>query len=288
MLQGTEINSSFHRPHRTTTYVRWAAETPAGFRFCVKLPREATHVARLHEPDTGRVRVDGHDLRDLTLESVRSQVSIVLQESVLFAMSVRDNIALGVDGDVSDEQVHDAARLAGAHEFVLALPHGYDTVDPFRIDPRLGDDADFQALVTAAHDRGLRVLLDGVFNHAGREFPPVARALAEGPGSASADWVRKLYDNDGLVTADYFEGHDTLVTLNHASPQVQQLVRDVMLHWLRRGIDGWRLDAAYAVPAEFWAAVLPAVRAEDGLVAVPPGGAGFEDDLAKRRLRRTS
>ena len=43
---------------------------------------------------------------------------------------------------------------------------------------------------------------------------------------------------------------------------MQEYVRDVMLHWLRRGIDGWRLDAAYAVPAKFWAAVLPAVREE--------------------------
>jgi cyclomaltodextrinase len=140
--------------------------------------------------------------------------------------------------------------------------HGYDTVDYFRIDPRLGDDADFDALVTACHDRGVRVLLDGVFNHAGRDFPPVAQALAEGPGSPAAEWVQQLYDTDGVVTADYFEGSDALVTLNHASPLVQDLVRDVLLHWLRRGIDGWRLDAAYAVPPEFWAAVLPAVRAE--------------------------
>jgi len=61
--------------------------------------------------------------------------------------------------------------------------HGYDTVDYFRIDPRLGDDSDFDALVAACRDRGVRLLLDGVFNHAGRGFPPVARALAEGPGS---------------------------------------------------------------------------------------------------------
>ncbi|RYJ05173.1 MAG: DUF3459 domain-containing protein [Actinomycetales bacterium] len=140
--------------------------------------------------------------------------------------------------------------------------HGYDTVDYLRIDPRLGDDADFDALVTACHERGVRVLLDGVFNHAGRGFAPVARALAEGPGSPDAEWVHQLYDTDGVITADYFEGHDTLVTLNHAAPKVQDFVRDVLLHWLRRGIDGWRLDAAYAVPPEFWATVLPAVRAE--------------------------
>jgi cyclomaltodextrinase / maltogenic alpha-amylase / neopullulanase len=108
----------------------------------------------------------------------------------------------------------------------------------------------------------VRLLLDGVFNHVGRDFPPVAKALAEGPGSAAADWVSRLYDTDGVITADYFEGHDNLITLNHGSAQVREYVRQVMLHWLRRGIDGWRLDAAYAVPAKFWAAVLPAVREE--------------------------
>ena len=142
--------------------------------------------------------------------------------------------------------------------------HGYDTTDYLQIDPRLGDDGDLDRLVRACHDRGIRVLLDGVFNHAGRKFPPVAQALAEGPGSPAADWVHRLYDHGGMVTADYFEGHDTLVTLNHASPRVREFIRDVMLHWLRRGIDGWRLDAAYAVPASFWAAVLPSVRQEFG------------------------
>jgi len=99
--------------------------------------------------------------------------------------------------------------------------HGYDTVDYFRIDPRLGDDADFDALVAACRERGVRLLLDGVFNHAGRDFPPVAQALREGPGSEAADWVSALYDNGGMITADYFEGHDTLVTINHRSPRVQ-------------------------------------------------------------------
>jgi glycosidase len=140
--------------------------------------------------------------------------------------------------------------------------HGYDTTDYFSIDPRLGDGDDFDRLVAACHRRGIRVLLDGVFNHAGRQFPPVAQALAEGPDSPAADWVSRLHTHEGVISADYFEGHDTLVTLNHRSPRVQQFVRDVMLHWLRRGIDGWRLDAAYAVPSSFWATVLPDVRAE--------------------------
>jgi hypothetical protein len=119
--------------------------------------------------------------------------------------------------------------------------HGYDTTDYFSIDHRLGDGDDFDRLVAACHRRGIRVLLDGVFNHAGQQFPPVAQALAEGPDSPSADWVSRLHTHAGVISADYFEGHDTLVTLNHRSPRVQQFVRDVMLHWLRRGIDagGW-------------------------------------------------
>ncbi|ORV18445.1 alpha-amylase family protein [Mycobacterium celatum] len=117
--------------------------------------------------------------------------------------------------------------------------HGYDTTDHYRIDPRLGDDADFDNLVAEAHRRGLRVLLDGVFNHVGPDFPRDRET-----------WFR-----------DYsFEGHGDLTTLNHDNPEVAEYVADVMTHWLGRGADGWRLDAAYAVPPKFWAAVLPRVR----------------------------
>ncbi|PRY29650.1 alpha-amylase family protein [Pseudosporangium ferrugineum] len=140
--------------------------------------------------------------------------------------------------------------------------HGYDTVDHFRIDPRLGGDDDFDALVGAAHERGLRVVLDGVFNHVGRGHPAFQDYLAHGDDSARARWFRvrgRGTDHPELVT---FEGHDALVTLNHAEPAVADYVADVMTHWLRRGADGWRLDAAYAVPPGFWAKVLPRVRAE--------------------------
>jgi ATP-binding cassette subfamily B protein len=85
-------------------------------------------LSRLRDPDEGRVLIDGHDICDLSLASVRSQVSIVLQESVLFAASIRENIALGSCEAVTDAQVVAAARLAGAHDFVLKLPNGYDTV----------------------------------------------------------------------------------------------------------------------------------------------------------------
>lgn len=131
--------------------------------------------------------------------------------------------------------------------------HGYDTKDHYAIDPRLGDDSDFDHLVTEARSRGLRILLDGVFNHVGSEFGRHREAVAGGDDS----WFRK--GRNGLAT---FEGHGGLITLNHRNPEVVDYVVDVMLHWLRRGADGWRLDAAYAVPAEFWAKVLPRVRSE--------------------------
>jgi cyclomaltodextrinase len=153
--------------------------------------------------------------------------------------------------------------------------HGYDTVDHFRIDPRLGDDADFDALIEAAHARGLRVLLDGVFNHVGRGFPGFIEVLEQGPSASHAGWFHLTWPNQPNQPdepgepwrpgqePDYvsFEGHRQLVTLNHAEPQVADYIAAVMTHWLGRGADGWRLDAAYAVPTTFWASVLPRVRA---------------------------
>jgi cyclomaltodextrinase len=143
--------------------------------------------------------------------------------------------------------------------------HGYDTVDHGRIDPRLGDDEDFDELVEEAHARGLRVLLDGVFNHVGREHPAFTAVVERGPDAPSASWFRLHWPQDwqpGVVPGDdTFEGHDQLVALDHSAPVVADWVAEVMTHWLDRGADGWRLDAAYAVPPAFWATVLPRVRA---------------------------
>lgn len=142
-----------------------------------------------------------------------------------------------------------------------SMSHGYDTVDYLRIDRRLGADEDFDRLIERCHERGIRVLLDGVFNHVGRDFPRFQHALADGPSSPDADWFRIYWDpSGGAPEYDHFEGHRQLVTLNHDAPQVVEFVVEVMCHWLARGVDGWRLDAAYAVPPAFWAAVLPRVR----------------------------
>jgi cyclomaltodextrinase len=153
------------------------------------------------------------------------------------------------------------ARL-GANGLALgpifdSASHGYDTIDHLRIDPRLGDEADFGHLVEAAHARGIRVLLDGVFNHVGRDFAALRRA-EENPAAPENAWFRRAADG----SFETFEGHDALVALNHDEPAVADYVVEVMNHWLARGADGWRLDAAYATPAAFWRRVLPRVRAE--------------------------
>jgi ABC-type multidrug transport system fused ATPase/permease subunit len=94
--------------------------TGAGKSTFVKL------VARFHDPTSGRVLVDGHDLRDVTERSLRSQLGMVPQEGFLFSGTIRDNIAFGRP-DASPDQVLEAARAVGADEFISSLPDGYDT-----------------------------------------------------------------------------------------------------------------------------------------------------------------
>lgn len=81
---------------------------------------------RFYDPSEGTVRIDGHDLRDVTLDSLRSQIGIVLQETTLFSGSIRDNIAFGRP-DASLEEVTAAAKAAAAHDFIMTFPDGYDT-----------------------------------------------------------------------------------------------------------------------------------------------------------------
>jgi ATP-binding cassette subfamily B protein len=84
-------------------------------------------ILRLYDPKRGRVVIDGRDVRDYTLNSLRSQIGIVLQDSVLFAASVRENILYGCPG-ASTEEILAAARLANAHDFIEAMPEGYESI----------------------------------------------------------------------------------------------------------------------------------------------------------------
>jgi ATP-binding cassette subfamily B protein len=81
---------------------------------------------RFYDPTEGRITIDGHDLRDITFESLRAQIGIVLQETTLFTGTIRDNIAYGKP-DASQEDIEAAAKAAAAHAFVMEFPEGYDT-----------------------------------------------------------------------------------------------------------------------------------------------------------------
>jgi ATP-binding cassette subfamily B protein/subfamily B ATP-binding cassette protein MsbA len=81
-------------------------------------------VPRFYDPTAGRVLLDGHDVRDLTKKSLRNQISIVLQDTLLFSTTVRENIAYGRP-DATEEEIIEAAKRAQAHEFILAMPEGY-------------------------------------------------------------------------------------------------------------------------------------------------------------------
>jgi ATP-binding cassette subfamily B protein len=84
-------------------------------------------IPRFYDVTDGSVRLDGHDVRDVTLESLRSQIGIVLQTSLLFSGPVRDNVAYGRP-DATQEEIEAAARAARADEFIRELPEGYDTI----------------------------------------------------------------------------------------------------------------------------------------------------------------
>lgn len=81
---------------------------------------------RFYDPTEGSITIDGHDLRDVTLESLRSQIGIVLQETMLFSGSIRDNIAFGKP-DATQEAIEAAAKAAQAHDFIMSFPEGYNT-----------------------------------------------------------------------------------------------------------------------------------------------------------------
>jgi ATP-binding cassette, subfamily B, bacterial len=110
-----------------------SVEFPAGSRTAImSLDEDAKQalvclIPRLIDPKVGRVRIDGHDLRDVTLESIRAQVATVLQADLVFTDSVRMNIGLG-DPSYEMPRIIEAAKVAHAHSFIQDLPHGYDTV----------------------------------------------------------------------------------------------------------------------------------------------------------------
>ncbi len=144
--------------------------------------------------------------------------------------------------------------------FMSPSTHRYDTIDYLRIDPRLGDLEDFHTLVDTAHRRGVRVILDGVFNHCSRGFFAFNDILENGEASPYLDWFhikRFPVDAYGKGKARNFKawwGIKSLPKFNTDNPQVRRYLLDVSRYWIEQGADGWRLDVPNEIDDDdFWA-----------------------------------
>lgn len=135
--------------------------------------------------------------------------------------------------------------------------HGYDTSDYFQVDRRLGTDRTLRDLVRALHDAGIRVILDGVFNHVGRGFWAFRDVQERGSASPYCGWFAGLRFDRRSALGDPFgydtwEGHPELVKLNLSCPAVREHLLAAVETWMREfAIDGLRLDAADCVDIGF-------------------------------------
>ncbi len=144
--------------------------------------------------------------------------------------------------------------------FQSGANHRYHTHDYFRVDPMLGGDAALCELLDAAHARGMKVVLDGVFNHASRGFLQFHDVLENGPASAYLDWwhiegfpLGAYGEGDGALRYRAWWDLPALPKFNTDTPAAREYLLSVGEHWLRFGIDGWRLDVPNEIDDdEFW------------------------------------
>lgn len=145
--------------------------------------------------------------------------------------------------------------------------HKYDTIDYYSIDPSFGTEADLKELVEKAHGMGLRVILDGVFNHTSPVFFAFADVAKHGAASPYRDWyyvdqfpVRRIPGFQNYKCFGYFWG---MPKVNLQCPDAAAYFTDVALYWLRQtGADGWRLDVGDEISHHFWRSFRKAVKAE--------------------------
>ena len=136
--------------------------------------------------------------------------------------------------------------------------HGYDTRDYRRLDERLGHNEDFKKVVDDLHKKGIKVVLDGVFNHVGRGFFAFEDVRSNRENSRYRDWFHIDFNgnsdyNDGFWYEGW-EGHYELVKLNLENPEVQDYLKESVKFWIEYfDIDGIRLDVAYSLPRWFMA-----------------------------------
>jgi cyclomaltodextrinase / maltogenic alpha-amylase / neopullulanase len=145
--------------------------------------------------------------------------------------------------------------------------HRYNTSDYYQIDRKLGDMKDWRALVNAAHDRDIRIILDGVFNHCGRGFFAFNDILENGEHSPYRDWFHiNRFPVDAYSPGDARDyvgwwRHKSLPKLNTDNAEVRRYLLDVARYWIEQGADGWRLDVPNEIDDDsFWAAFRQVVK----------------------------
>lgn len=141
--------------------------------------------------------------------------------------------------------------------FIATTNHKYDTEDYLQIDPQFGDITLLKKLVKLCHERGIRVLMDAVFNHSGRTFAPFVDVQKNGASSKYKDWFHvsefPIRIENGIPTYDTFAFEPLMPKLNTENPEVKSYLLHVAEYWIKEvGIDGWRLDVANEVDHQFW------------------------------------
>ncbi|SKB48759.1 Glycosidase [Lachnospiraceae bacterium] len=140
--------------------------------------------------------------------------------------------------------------------FYADFNHKYATTDYYRIDPIFGTNDDFREMVDKLHESGIRILLDGVFNHTGIHFKPFRDVLENGRDSRYYNWFLPVKENEIKISHKDYEcvgAYKYMPKLNSSNPEVREFILNVMDHWIREyGIDGWRLDVADELDINVW------------------------------------
>lgn len=139
--------------------------------------------------------------------------------------------------------------------FKAQTNHKYDTTDYYSIDPAFGNNALFSRLVHELHMNGIRIVLDGVFNHCGESFFAFEDLMKHEAESEYKDWfiVRSFPITDNPLSYHTCGGASYLPKFNVENPQVQDFIYKIATFWLKEaGIDGWRLDVPCKIPLPFW------------------------------------
>ncbi|MEC0140103.1 alpha-glycosidase [Paenibacillus macerans] len=141
--------------------------------------------------------------------------------------------------------------------FAAPSNHKYDTMDYKKVDPHFGDNALLKKVVECCHERGIRVVLDAVFNHCGEQFPPFQDVLKNGAASPYADWFHvnqfPARVENGFPTYDTFGFFPKMPKFNTANPRLKEYLLGVAEYWIKEiKLDGWRLDVANEIDHHFW------------------------------------